>query len=410
MLDRIRIVAIIITLILAGAVGAKTNINTCTPISSPGEYVLNQNIGNFAVTTCIEITSKDVIIDGASHYIIGNFAMSGTYGIKVNNATNALTNVTIKNLTVTNWGNGIYFNNVKNGRIVNNNVSSNILAGIFLGSSSENIIYNNYFNNVNNFVFTGMIYNNTWNITKTPGTNIVGGPYIGGNFWAYPNGSGFSNTCSDSNRDGICELNYSLNKNNVDYLPLTNKPINDIAAPESITNLKNISYATTYINWTWIDPKTSDFTKVMVYINGKFKTNVTKGVQYYRAISLIPNITYTISTHTVDTSGNINKTWRNHTAKTARDAIPPASISNLKNISYARNYIKWNWTDPSDVDFTKVMVYINGKFKTNVSKGVKYYNATSLIPNTLYTINTHTVDTSGNINKTWRNHTAKTAP
>ncbi len=177
----------------------------------------------------------------------------------------------------------------------------------------------------------------------------------------------------------------------------------------SISNLKNISYAPTYINWTWTDPSDVFFAKVMVYINGMFKTNVSKGVKYYNATSLIPNTAYTISTHTVDTSGNINKTWKNHTAMTAKDAIPPASITNLKNISYNRAYIKWNWTDPADADFAKVMVYINGMFKTNVSKGVKYYNATSLTSNTPYTINTHTVDTSGNINKTWKNHTARTA-
>jgi len=106
----------------------------------------------------------------------------------------------------------------------------------------------------------------------------------------------------------------------------------------------------------------------MVYINGKFKTNISKGVKYYNATGLIPNTKYTIGTRTVDTSGNINKTWKNFTSITAKDALPPASITNLKTISIARNYIKWNWIDPSDADFVRIMVYINGKFKTNVSK------------------------------------------
>jgi len=183
----------------------------------------------------------------------------------------------------------------------------------------------------------------------------------------------------------------------------------DTIPPASITNMKNISYAWDYIKWNWTDSSNVDFARVMVYINGKFKINVSKGVKYYNATNLIPNTTYTISTHTVDTSGNINKTWKNHTANTAKDAIPPVSITNMKNISYAWDYIKWNWTDSSNVDFARVMVYINGKFKINVSKGVKYYNATNLIPNTRYTISIHTVDTSGNINKTWKNHTANTA-
>ncbi len=198
----------------------------------------------------------------------------------------------------------------------------------------------------------------------------------------------------------------NINKTWINHTAITAR---DAIPPASITNLKNISYAQNYIKWTWTDPSNADFTKVMIYINGVFRTNVPKGVKYYNATGLIPNTAYTISTHTMDTSGNINKTWINHTARTARDAIPPASITNLKNISYARNYIKWTWTDPSNADFTRVMIYINGIFKTNVSKGVKFYNSTSLVPNTAYTISTHTVDTSGNINITWRNHTARTA-
>ena len=62
-----------------------------------------------------------------------------------------------------------------------------------------------------------------WNITKQPGTNIIGGPYLGGNFWAYPNGTGFSQTCPDNDKDGICDVRYTLDENNIDYLPLAAK-------------------------------------------------------------------------------------------------------------------------------------------------------------------------------------------
>ncbi len=90
------------------------------------------------------------------------------------------------------------------------------------------------------------------------------------------------------------------------------------------------------------------------------------------------------------------------------NANPPRSIENLKNITYKRTYINWTWKDPSDADFAKVMVYIDGKFKTNVINGKKFFNTTGLISNRYYKISTHTVDTMGNINQTWRNHTAKT--
>jgi len=88
------------------------------------------------------------------------------------------------------------------------------------------------------------------------------------------------------------------------------------------------------------------------------------------------------------------------------DMNPPASVENLKNISYAREYINWTWTDPSDTDFAGVMVYLNGIYQKDVLKGLQYYNA-SLAPGT-YTIGTRTVDINGNINSSMVMHTATT--
>jgi parallel beta-helix repeat protein len=58
-----------------------------------------------------------------------------------------------------------------------------------------------------------------WNITKTPGTNIVGGPYFGGNYWASPDGTGFSQTHPDRG-DGFCDESYVFDEINSDKLPL----------------------------------------------------------------------------------------------------------------------------------------------------------------------------------------------
>lgn len=89
------------------------------------------------------------------------------------------------------------------------------------------------------------------------------------------------------------------------------------------------------------------------------------------------------------------------------DITPPECVGNLIKTGSNRKYIEWSWTDPTSPDFASVMVYINGEFKTNVTKGIKSYKATGLTPNNYYTISTHTVDTSGNINQTWVNNTAK---
>jgi hypothetical protein len=73
----------------------------------------------------------------------------------------------------------------------------------------------------------------------------------------------------------------------------------------------------------------------MVYLNGAFKINISKGTQTYNGSGLIPGALYTISTRTIDIAGNINTTWVNHSARTIPDMSIPASISNLKNVSYA---------------------------------------------------------------------------
>ncbi|PXF52946.1 MAG: hypothetical protein C4B56_04055 [Candidatus Methanophagaceae archaeon] len=96
-------------------------------------------------------------------------------------------------------------------------------------------------------------------------------------------------------------------------LVLKSAVVEDTTPPASVSNLNKTS-GVTWINWTWTNPLDSDFGYVMVYLNGTWKTNTS--VPYYNATELLPNTSYTISTRTVDTHGNINQTWVNDTAKT----------------------------------------------------------------------------------------------
>jgi hypothetical protein len=89
------------------------------------------------------------------------------------------------------------------------------------------------------------------------------------------------------------------------------------------------------------------------------------------------------------------------------DTIPPASITNIQNIS-GQTWINWTWDNPADPDFDHTGVWINGEFKVDVTTPEHTYNATGLNPNTTYEIGTRTVDLSGNVNQTWMNDTAKT--
>jgi competence protein ComEC len=64
-----------------------------------------------------------------------------------------------------------------------------------------------------------------------------------------------------------------------------------------------------------------------------YKGDVTKGTHTYNATGLANNTAYTIGTRTVDTSGNVNQTWVNHTARTGSSGIRNLVVSFI-NVGY----------------------------------------------------------------------------
>jgi parallel beta-helix repeat protein len=119
-------------------------ISSCTNIDSPGVYTLTTSITNSPSTVCINITASDVIFDGQGNNIDGDD--SGTdYGVYAYNSSTTITNVTVKNLVVTDWYYGIYYKNVENSTesIRNNTLNSNNRYGIYLESSNNITLVNN---------------------------------------------------------------------------------------------------------------------------------------------------------------------------------------------------------------------------------------------------------------------------
>ncbi len=286
-----------------------------------GFTIMNPPYGNAGINV---VSNKNIIRN--------NTVLTNWYGIYlVSSSNNTLTNNTVSNNLY-----DIYLVFSNNTTITNNTVFNSYNYNPFQGyginvdSSSNNSIYNNYFNNNNNIRTNNSV--NSWNITKTPGTNIFGRPYLAGNFWAKPDGTGFSQTCADSHSDGICDNIYPLDAYNIDYLPLSMNYTLDITPPTSITNLSNMSFAQNYINWTWTDPADPDFTNVSVWIDAVFKANISKGTQFYNATGFAPDSDHTISTRTIDTNGNVNQTWVNHTARTSSSAT-----ANFENWQYYRD-------------------------------------------------------------------------
>ena len=127
----------------------------------------------------------------------------------------------ILNNSISNCETGVYaFDLMYQVLTVNGNRIANCSNGLFLIDASCIVTNNNFNNTVNINAPDGLA--SISNTTKTAGENIVGGPYLGGNYWATPAGDGFSQTHSDSNGDGFADEPYELDDyyNSVDYLPL----------------------------------------------------------------------------------------------------------------------------------------------------------------------------------------------
>jgi len=189
------------------------------------------------------------------------------YGIVLGTATDN----TLSGNTAFNNGRGIHVGNSDGNTFSGNTVQDNSVYGLYVCPRSDtNQIYNNYFNDTNMTIRNGI--GNVYNTKKTTGTNIVGGPYIGGNFWGKPDGTGFSNTAVDKNRDGISDSAYknitgSIYSDNlplVVYKPVSTKPVAVFSASptsgKAPLNVKFTDASTgTPTKWKWNfgDGKTS---------------------------------------------------------------------------------------------------------------------------------------------------------
>ena len=164
-------------------------------------------------------------MEGFENIVSNNKISNCGTGINTGNgdATLIENRTRVEKNTITKNDVGISVNGCGGYTIVGNIISLNKKYGYEDYSTGTNLIYNNYFNNAANVNLGGYSRYGSpgiWNTTRTAGTNIIGGPYICGNYWATPTGNGFSQTRSDANGDGISEGHYSLNGVNIDYLPL----------------------------------------------------------------------------------------------------------------------------------------------------------------------------------------------
>jgi len=212
---------------------------------------------------------SDIVLCGADNSTLSNIISSGnrTKGIIITATNNvSLSNITVENITsirfyqsnnislissdISSSENGIV-STFSNDNDIMGNVFQDNDQGISFGVFSQDwAISNNLLNNTLNIEF-GASTTNNWNTSNQSVVNIIGGSYLGGNYWAYPNGTGYSQVCDDINSDGFCDDPYDVENNvpctsgvncsnNTDYLPLTG--FNDTT---NIIDCANLTQAST---------------------------------------------------------------------------------------------------------------------------------------------------------------------
>lgn len=195
-----------------------------------GFYLINSGSNTFSNNTAIENDMGIYAVNSNVSIISGNNVSENiNYGIWLSRSSYSI----ISGNTANKTSYGIHLDSSDSNRLYGNIIALNTDSGLSMCPACDNnTVFNNYFNNVYNTDIDNS--KNYWNIKRTSGKNIAGGPYIAGNFWANPEGKGFSETAPDENKDGIADIAYN-GTNVTDYLPLVSAPDSDREAVPSET-------------------------------------------------------------------------------------------------------------------------------------------------------------------------------
>jgi len=202
---------------------------TITDWTTAGVYLEYANSNTLEKLNLSSNTNRGLYLYYSDSNNITNVTVdSSDYGIFLYNSDSNI----IDNTTITSADYGLYFSTAYSNTIKNSKIQDSNTRGLHLYYGASNLIYNNLFNNTNNFGFSGTVGAHYWNTTNQTGTRIYStGDYIGGNYYTNSTGNGFSDTCPDTSpNDGFCDDYYDVENdasgctsNNCDYLPLSDE-------------------------------------------------------------------------------------------------------------------------------------------------------------------------------------------
>jgi len=207
------------------------SIDDCIIIDSSSDGVFANSVDNVTISnaTMYSIAEVGINVDNSSEMLIENNDVTATERttylydcLSINVSSNVFHNQTnsswkanviyysnyvnysdntIENTT----GGGVHIFGTDNFTFYSNYVWFNNVVGLHCENADGGLVYNNYFSNTGALAnaFNDSCTNFRWNASKQSGTNIIGGPYIMGNYWHDYAGV-------DENFDGIGETEYSI--------------------------------------------------------------------------------------------------------------------------------------------------------------------------------------------------------
>ncbi len=237
-----------------GSLKTNISINNCNLTDwSPGiyfAYIQNSSISNSTFTN-LGTTGQIINLANTNKWInISNVTIQGG-GTGISAYALDYSNITSSSINGSNTG--IHLQSSSYNYVTKTNISHNGIRGITL-YSTPNFIHNNFFNTTDP-IYDGTGSGNSLNTSLdcSGDFNIMGGSCIGGNYWANSSvpGTGFSETCNDANGDDVCDLNYTISSDHIDFLPIlpakaprisTTFPIQDVIYNINVTTVNYTIY------------------------------------------------------------------------------------------------------------------------------------------------------------------------
>jgi len=338
-----------------------------------GINILNLQTNNTIRNSVFSSNTDGIRLTGNVTYnrFINVTCSSNEHGLIVRSSSNfnTFTDMTVKS----NTEHGININESVSNTIKDSTIENNPI-GIWVGdNANSNLIYNNYFDNTDNAQIDSGL--NDWNITKTPGTNIIREDYLGGNFW-----SDYSGT--DSDGDGLGDTAYSLGASNYDYLPLVHPPFVINLVPPTPGNGSVLSE-----NWVFVNASANEVldscllewngVNESISVSGRFcyKNKTGLGDGYY-SFRVWGNDPLGNSSGTGERFITINATIPDTTPPDILYYVQPRLVVNGSNVS-----LMINASDPSGVDKTWLTIILPDSTPQtmNLENGVATNYTTSLI-------------------------------